>query len=52
MNIAMLLEMAADGGPDRRAVGELNYPELLERARRAAAWFGTQPAGAVGVVGC
>lgn len=41
MNIALLLEMAAEGMPDRVAVGSrtagLTYAGLLENARRAAA---------------
>ncbi|MER5628426.1 AMP-binding protein [Streptosporangium sp. NPDC002544] len=40
MNIGLLLEMAAEGMPDRVAVGSriggLTYAELLDRARRAA----------------
>jgi acyl-CoA synthetase (AMP-forming)/AMP-acid ligase II len=40
MNIAMLLEMAADGMGDRVAVGSrtggITYADLLDRARRAA----------------
>lgn len=42
MNIALLLEMAADGAPDRIAIGSrdvpLTYRELLDRSRRAATW--------------
>ena len=37
MNIAMLLEMAAEGGGERIALGDLSYPALLDCARRAAA---------------
>lgn len=41
MNIGLLLEMAAEGMPDRIAVGSrtggLTYADLLERARRASA---------------
>jgi acyl-CoA synthetase (AMP-forming)/AMP-acid ligase II len=55
MNLAMLLEMAGEGGDDRVAVGPeaggLTYAQLLDRARRAAAWFGTRPTGNVGLVG-
>src|SRR5579862_2949234 len=46
----MLVEMAADGGDDRLAVGALTYPALLDRSRRAAAWLSDRPARAVGLV--
>src|SRR5580700_9906770 len=46
----MLVEMAADGGDDRRAVGALSYPVLLDRSRRAAAWLATRSGRAVGLV--
>ena len=36
MNIAMLLEMAADGLGDRPAVGAVTYDELRRRVRAAA----------------
>jgi acyl-CoA synthetase (AMP-forming)/AMP-acid ligase II len=43
MNIALLLEMAAQGAQDRTALrwdgGSLTYGALLDRARRAASWF-------------
>ncbi|MCU1455150.1 MAG: putative O-succinylbenzoate--CoA ligase (OSB-CoA synthetase) (O-succinylbenzoyl-CoA synthetase) [Acidimicrobiales bacterium] len=43
MSIAMLLEMAADGAPDRAAVGSLSggltMSELLARATEAGAWL-------------
>ena len=43
MNVAMLLEMAADGFGERVAVGDrehgLTYAQLLERARGAASLF-------------
>jgi non-ribosomal peptide synthetase component F len=42
MNIMMLLEMAASGFPERKAVrngdAELTYGELFEASRRAAAY--------------
>jgi acyl-CoA synthetase (AMP-forming)/AMP-acid ligase II len=54
MNLAMLLEMAADGAPDRIALGdtnsELTNGELLARARRAAALFTEQDIAHVGFV--
>jgi len=50
VNIAMLLEMAAEGGGERIALGDLSYPALLDCARRAAAWFGGRPAATVGLV--
>src|SRR5947209_8742237 len=37
MNVAMVLEMAADGLGDRRAVGDLTYADVRTRARRVAA---------------
>ena len=41
MNIGMLLELAAEGMPDRISVGSradgVSYGQLLERARRGAA---------------
>lgn len=43
MNIAMLLQMAADAAPGRVAIGSrdhgLTYGELYERAGRAAGWL-------------
>jgi acyl-CoA synthetase (AMP-forming)/AMP-acid ligase II len=50
MNISMLAEMAADGGGDRIAVGDLTYAALLDRARRAAGWLSTQDVRAVALV--
>jgi fatty-acyl-CoA synthase len=47
MNIALLLEMAADGAGDRVALGShsggLTYPELLRLASNTARWLGSQP---------
>ncbi|MHB8466409.1 MAG: class I adenylate-forming enzyme family protein [Acidimicrobiales bacterium] len=51
MNIAMLIEMAADGGGERLAVGELTYDGLLDHARRAATWFTARDAQTVALVG-
>ena len=55
MNTAMLLEMAAEGMPDRIAVGShedgLTYADLLDRARRAAALIAGSGAERVGFVG-
>jgi len=50
VNLGMLVEMAAEGGDDRSAVGALTYPALLDRSRRAAAWLSDRPARAVGLV--
>jgi acyl-CoA synthetase (AMP-forming)/AMP-acid ligase II len=54
MNIAMLLEMAAEGMGDRLAVGRradgLTYAELLDRARRAATVVTSSRAERVGLV--
>jgi fatty-acyl-CoA synthase len=50
MNIALLLEMAADGAPDRTAVGSLTYAQLLDRARRAASWVHSTRCAQVGLV--
>ena len=56
MNIAMLLEMVAEGDPDRVVVGSrtegLRAADLLERARRAAIYFeksGTEVVGYFGL---
>ena len=56
MNIAMLLEMAAEGDPERIVLGShdggITAAELLERARRAAVFFekaGTEVVGYFGV---
>jgi fatty-acyl-CoA synthase len=55
MNTVMLLEMAAEGMPDRVAVGPLDdgmtYVELLDRARRAAALVAQSGAERVGFLG-
>ena len=55
MNIAMLLEMAAEGDPERIVVGPhdggLSAAELLERARRAAVFFEKSGADVVGYFG-
>ena len=55
MNVAMLLEMAAEGAPDRITVGSkdggLTTAELLAIARRAAALFASSSAQHVGMVG-
>jgi fatty-acyl-CoA synthase len=54
MNVAMLLEMAADGFGDRVAFGSrtggLTYAELLARARRAAGWVVERPVDHLGMV--
>ena len=46
MNIALLLEMAADGAGDRVAVGPrsggMSYSELLRLARNTAGWLASQ----------
>ena len=55
MNLAMLLEMAAEGDPDRVVVGShsggLTASDLLERSRRAAVFFGKTGTDAVGYFG-
>ena len=55
MNIAMLLEMAAEGDPDRVVVGSksggLTASDLLERSRRAAISFTKTGAEVVGYFG-
>ena len=50
MNLAMLVEMAGEGGDDRPAVGRLSYAGLLDRVRRAAAWLADRPGVNVGLV--
>jgi acyl-CoA synthetase (AMP-forming)/AMP-acid ligase II len=54
MNVAMLLEMAADGFGDRTALGSrdggLTYTDLLAHARRAAGWLAERPADHLGLV--
>ena len=56
MNIAMLLEMAAEGDPERIVLGShdggMTAAELLERSRRAAVYFeksGTEVVGYFGL---
>jgi acyl-CoA synthetase (AMP-forming)/AMP-acid ligase II len=55
VNIAMLLEMVAEGDPERVVVGSrdggLSAAELLERARRAAIYFEKNGAEVVGYFG-
>ena len=55
MNIAMLLEMAAEGDPERIVLGSHNggitAAELLERSRRAAIYFEKSGAELVGYFG-
>jgi len=50
MNLAMLVEMAGEGGDDRLAVGRLSYAGLLDRVRRGAAWLALRPGVNVGLV--
>ena len=55
MNIAMLLEMAAEGDPERIVLGSheggISAADLLERARRAAIYFEKSGAEVVGYFG-
>ncbi len=55
MNIAMLLEMAAEGDPERIVLGShdggITAAELLERSRRAAIYFEKSGAELVGYFG-
>ncbi len=55
MNIAMLLEMAAEGDPDRVVLGShdggTTASDLLERSRRAAIYFEKSGAEIVGYFG-
>jgi fatty-acyl-CoA synthase len=55
VNIAMLLEMAAEGDPERIVLGPhdggISTAELLERARRAAVYFEKSGADVVGYFG-
>jgi acyl-CoA synthetase (AMP-forming)/AMP-acid ligase II len=55
MNTAMLLEMAAEGMPDRIAVGTraegITYEELLTRSRRAAGFLAESGVERVGYLG-
>ena len=54
MNIAMLLEMAAEGAGQRTALGSrsggLSYAELLRRARNTAAWLASHPGQHAGLL--
>jgi acyl-CoA synthetase (AMP-forming)/AMP-acid ligase II len=54
MNIAMLLEMAAEGAGQRTALGSrsggLSYAELLRRARNSAAWLASHPGQHAGLL--
>jgi fatty-acyl-CoA synthase len=54
VNLAMLLEMAADGFGERVAFGSrsggTSFVQLLERSRRVAAWLAGQPVERVGLV--
>ena len=47
MNIALLLEMAAEGAGERVALGPrsggVSYPELLRLARNSGDWLASQP---------
>ena len=55
MNIAMLLEMAAEGDPERVVLGShdggITASDLLERSRRAAIYFEKSGAEVVGYFG-
>jgi acyl-CoA synthetase (AMP-forming)/AMP-acid ligase II len=55
LNIGMLLELAAEGMPDRIAVGStadgMSYRQLLDRARRGAAVVRASGVERVGLVG-
>ncbi len=55
MNIAMLLEMAAEGDPDRIVLGShdggITASDLLDRSRRAALYFQKSGAEIVGYFG-
>lgn len=51
MKTTLLLDIAADAVAGRRAVDEVSFAELRDRARRAAAWIGAQPVGQVAFVG-
>jgi acyl-CoA synthetase (AMP-forming)/AMP-acid ligase II len=54
MNLSMLLEMAAQGAPDRIGLGSrhggLTYAQLLERTRSTAAWLDDRDLPSVGIV--
>ncbi|HEY1733504.1 MAG TPA: class I adenylate-forming enzyme family protein, partial [Acidimicrobiales bacterium] len=55
MNIAMLLEMAAEGDPDRVVLGSrtggITASDLLDRSRRAALYFQKSGAEVIGYFG-
>jgi acyl-CoA synthetase (AMP-forming)/AMP-acid ligase II len=51
MNTALLLEMVAEGAPDRPVVGSMTAGELLTKSRRAARWFRAQGAANIAYVG-
>ena len=55
MNLALLLEMVAEGAPDRIVVGPsaggFSAAELLQRARRAASAFSARGVAHVGLLG-
>ena len=55
MNITLLLSMAAEGMPDRPAVGRrgatVSYSELLDHAGRIAGWIAARDAGKVAMLG-
>ena len=55
MNIAMLLEMAAEGDPERIVLGShdggITSADLLERSKRAAVFFEKSGAEVVGYFG-
>jgi acyl-CoA synthetase (AMP-forming)/AMP-acid ligase II len=54
MNIAMLLEMAAEGAGQRTALGSrsggLSYAELLRRTRNSAAWLASHAGERAGLL--
>jgi fatty-acyl-CoA synthase len=50
MDPSVLLEMVAEAAPDRRAVGELTYAQLLARARAVAGGLAGSGAAHVGFV--
>ena len=55
MHLSTLLDMAADGGGDRVAVGSrgggLSYQQIRDQARRAAAWASGRGIERLGLVG-
>ena len=54
MNIALLLEMAADGAGERVALGPrsggASYAELLRLARNSGEWLASQPGQRAGLL--